>query len=258
MKELKPEERLIVALDTRNGEGGRKAAREKIIGIAKDLQGLGVVIKVNSILRAIGYDLIDELHSLGLLVMADLKLDDIKNTLEDDASYLLEAKPEILTVKCSAGAQGLAALHAMLPGTEVLGVTVLTSIGDDVCSRMYEKPVKEMVIHFAREALAAELDGLVCSPNEGSLIRAVPVFNGLSINTPGIRYPWSEDKADDQVRTASAGFAIKNGVTRVVVGRPVLNAKPNDDPSKPQSRREAAEWIIRDIREALEGQMKAV
>jgi len=69
-------------------------------------------------------------------------------------------------------------------------------------------------------------------------------FDGLMLNSPGIRYPWSENKGDDQVRFLTAGQAIASGISRVVVGRPILNAKPNGDSSRPQNRRQALDWII--------------
>ena len=79
---MKPEERLIVAADySPKVFGGRKGVEEKVLSLAEELSGLGVYILINSILRAVGYNLIDKLHKLGLNVFGDLKLIDIPNTM---------------------------------------------------------------------------------------------------------------------------------------------------------------------------------
>jgi orotidine-5'-phosphate decarboxylase len=108
---LLPEERLIVAADFRppkedvwleNGSypGENIMCSSKIdwvhrqvIQLAEKLRGTGVYLKVNSALRACGYKLISEINSLGLRVFADLKLNDIPNTLTDDGVLLRQTKP---------------------------------------------------------------------------------------------------------------------------------------------------------------------
>jgi len=104
-------ERLIVGADFDPIHyGGIEAVYLKVMELAKNIEGSGVLIKVNSILRARGYSLINELHELGLKVFADLKLIDISNTLKNDAAMLAEARPEIVTVMCCAGIDAMNAL----------------------------------------------------------------------------------------------------------------------------------------------------
>lgn len=247
MKSISLAERLVVAADFTPDAKGRLGVKEKALTLAEELKGMGIVIKVNSILRACGYGLIKRIHDLGLKVCADLKLVDIKNTLEIDGSLLKEEKPEFLTIMANAGVDGMSVLNATLPDTEVWAITVLTTFNDEVCQENFGCPVNEGVLRFARLASRAGLGGLILSPKEGALIKANPELDGLTLNSPGIRYPWSEVKKDDQVRFLTAGVAVASGIDRVVVGRPILNASPNDDPAKPKSRREAAERILRDI-----------
>ncbi|HTW97116.1 MAG TPA: orotidine 5'-phosphate decarboxylase / HUMPS family protein, partial [Candidatus Methylomirabilis sp.] len=81
MKDLRREERLIVAADFKPADCGNIAGVEKkVLSLAEALANLGVIIKVGSILRACGYGLITKLHDLGLKVFADLKLIDIPET----------------------------------------------------------------------------------------------------------------------------------------------------------------------------------
>jgi orotidine-5'-phosphate decarboxylase len=110
MKTLTLPERLIVAADFEPPKQilgeiplGQRWVKQRVLELADKLKGTGVIFKVNSALRACGYDLIDELHARGLRVFADLKLSDIKNTLKTDGVLLREAKPEILTVMCTTG-----------------------------------------------------------------------------------------------------------------------------------------------------------
>ncbi|MFC1622578.1 orotidine-5'-phosphate decarboxylase [Patescibacteria group bacterium] len=252
MKKLQLEERLIVAADFSPAEhGGINGARDKVLALAKYLEGLGVYIKVNSVLRAVGYDLITALHNYGLKVFADLKLIDIPNTMQTDAQMLREVPPEILTVMCCAGIDGMNAVQKILGDTtEVLGVTVLTSLNEEECQGIFTCSTKAGVLRFARMAQLAGLGGLILSPKE------VGVLSGrfeltLSLNTPGIRPEWSLVEEDDQSRVLTPQKAIENGAERIVMGRPIVKAGPNDK-GLPQSPREAVEQTLEEIKAGLD------
>lgn len=251
---LSNSDRLVVAADFTPDTTGRDGVRKKVLALAKELQGMGIIIKLNSILRACGYGLIREIHDLGLQVAADLKIVDIKNTMETDGALLAEENPEFLTVMANAGVDGMSALRLTLPGTEAWAVTVLTTFDDKMSRDVFGCSANDGVLRFARLAKAAGIGSLILSPREGKLVKADHELCHMKLNSPGIRYPWSEVKKDDQVRFLTAGDAVASGIHRVVVGRPILNARPNDDSSKPQSRREAAEWIIKDMTDALVAQ----
>lgn len=237
-KLLTPAERLIVAADFKPDLAkfrGRLWVRDQVIKLASSLRGLGVCIKLNSILRAIGYDLIDRIHDAGLDVLVDLKLIDISETLSTDGALLSEAEPELLTVMCSAGLKGLEDLRAVLPETEVLGVTVLTSLKDENLSELgypAQTSVNVVVRALAETAMKAGLGGVICSPKEAEMIRRVMEEQNkleTTINTPGIRPVWSVVKGDDQKRVMTPADAIKAGADRIVVGRPIVQAEnPHD------------------------------
>lgn len=253
MKELKPEERLIVAADYSPKEhGGIQGVEKKVLALAKDMEGLGVYIKVNSVLRAVGYNLIVQLRDLGLKVFADLKLIDIPNTMETDGEMLSEVKPEILTVMCCAGIDGMNTVQRVLgDSTEILGVTILTSLNEEECQAIFTCSTKAGVLRFARMAQLAGLGGLILSPKEVGIVsdRFELV---LSLNTPGIRPEWGIVKGDDQARARvlTPREAIENDAERVVTGRPVTGAKPNDK-RLPSSPREAVERTLEEIQAGL-------
>lgn len=251
-KELTAAERLIVAADYSPKEfGGIAGVREKVMALAQELEGLGVYIKVNSILRALGYSLIERLHDLGLKVFADLKLIDIPKTMEIDGEMLAEVKPEILTVMCCAGVDGMNAVQKNIGGdTEILGVTVLTSLNEEECQAIFTCSTKAGVLRFSRMAQLAGLGGLILSPKEIDILNKRFELT-LSLNTPGIRPEWSFIEGDDQTRVLTPIKAIQMGAKRIVMGRPITRAKPNDDSFFPQNPREAVQRTIEEIQAGL-------
>jgi orotidine-5'-phosphate decarboxylase len=232
-----------------------------VLALADAVEGTGVVIKVNSALRACGYSLIKELHDRGVKVMADLKLIDISETMETDAQNLIEFAPELLTVMCCAGIAGLKRVRDTLCvsgcGTEVLGVTVLTSLDEEECQAIFTCSTKAGVLRFARMAQLAGLSGLVLSGAELEVVSARHELM-LSFNTPAIRPTWSVVKGDDQSksRAMTPAEAIVGGADRIVVGRPIFGAKPNDK-GLPQNPREAVERTIAEITEGLVSREKS-
>lgn len=243
---MKLEERLIVAADYYpvkpvkfDGTGGTV---KRVLDLAEKLDGLGVYIKINSVLRAAGYQLIDKLHGKGLKVFADLKLIDIPNTMKTDAALLAPHSPEMLTVMCCAGIDGMHAVQDALPHTKVLGVTVLTSLNEEECQAIFTCSTKAGVLRFARMAKLAGLGELILSPKEIEIVKDRFELK-LGLNTPGIRPKWSIVKGDDQSRVLTPMQAIKNGATRIIVGRPIVDA---EDP------REAVQRTLEEIQQGLE------
>lgn len=247
MKTLTSAERLIVAADYQpTAPHGREWVRKRVLTLADDLNGTGVYLKVNSALRALGYGLIDEIHARGLRVFADLKLFDIKETLATDGMLLKEAKPELLTTVCVAGVAAMQALKAELPDTEVLGVTVLTSLKDADTQAMFTCTTDEAVIRFSQVAADAKIDGLISSAKEAEALRA-KFGMLLSLNTPAIRPTWAIVPGDDQnpERIMTPAKAITAGADRIVVGRPITK------PPQGISSRDAAMRTIEEIASAV-------
>ncbi len=227
MKNLTPAERLIVAADFKpeKPEQDRAWVKAQVLTLANSLKGTGVYLKVNSALRACGYDLIDEIHLRGLKVFADLKLYDIEETLATDGILLREARPELVTVVCTAGVNAMWALRSKLLDTEILGVTVLTSFADADTQAMFSCTTEEAVLKFAKIATDAQIDGLISSAKEVEILRAN--FGVMfSLNTPAIRPIWAIVAGDDQNpdRIMTPTKAIKAGADRIVVGRPIIKA----------------------------------
>jgi orotidine-5'-phosphate decarboxylase len=220
---LLPHERLIVAADF-------KDPRE-VLRLAQALNGTGVYLKVNSALRILGYELIRAIHDFNLKVFADLKLYDIPETLATDGLFLRDYKPELLTVVCSTGVASMQALKAQLPETEILGVTLLTSLTKGEVFGLYAAQTTDgMVSALAQFAVEAKIDGVISSAVEAEMLRKV-IGEKMTINTPAIRPASLMVAGDDQnpERIMTPAKAIKAGADRIVVGRPIIRSeKPYD------------------------------
>lgn len=236
MREIPLAQRLIVAADygpsplqsygvTTNRR--RDYVREQVLRLADGLAGTDVIIKMNSALRACGAGLVDDVHSRGLKVFADYKLVEIPNTLSTDGVLIGEVHPELLTVMCFAGVKAMVTLKEELPNTEVLGVTVLTSLERKDTLDMFDCDVETAGMRFARQAVAAGIGGFVCAAKEVKPIRTVvPVALSMSFNTPAIRPAWAIVPGDDQNpdRIMTPAKAIAAGADRIVVGRPITQS----------------------------------
>jgi orotidine-5'-phosphate decarboxylase len=123
---------------------------------------------------------------------------------------------------------------------KILAVTVLTSYNEtDLQEAGYRHTIADLVANRARQAKALGVDGLVCSPEEVSALRAI-VGDQMSLVTPGIRPEGSS--SGDQKRVMTPARAIAAGADYLVVGRPIVEA------SDPKA---AAEAIQAEIAHAL-------
>lgn len=253
---MEPAERLIVAADFKPADGMpwqsvRNLCRTFVLDLAKKLSGTGIVIKVNSALRVCGYELIEAIHDVGCAVFADLKLFDISETLKNDGGFLDGLKPEILTVSAFSGDDSIRRLKSVLPNTEILGVSVLTSLTTPEMVKMFWRPdIETAVVHFSNSALLAGCDGVICAPREARAVRTQIGRRTKMIVTPGIRPEWAVVKGDDQdkARVMAVVDAIRVGADRIVVGRPITRA---DNPY------DAAMRTIEEITKAVEAREKA-
>ncbi len=205
---------IIVALDGKSWEG--------ILPFIDQLRTSGCIFKVNDLLFDRGIsNLISNLQVYGR-VMADLKSHDIGNTVKNIMKHLLPNPPWAVTVHGTGGEEMIRAAVNTLEGTEtkVLAVTVLTSIDPTTCKEIYTRIPINQVKKIAEIAHRAGAHGVVCSPQEVSMLRKL--YPGFIYVTPGTRSPGVS--ADDQKRIDTPANAIRNGSNYVVMGRQILNA----------------------------------
>lgn len=212
---LDPRDRLIVALDVASlAEARAMVAR---IGAAASFYKVGMELVYGGDL-----DFVRELVGAGKKVFLDLKLHDIPNTVEKAARQVSKLGATFLTVH--AYPQTMTAALAGVAGTatEILGVTVMTSMTDaDLAEAGYAQGVAATVARRADQAREIGVAGLILSPQELVAMRA-RVGRALKLVTPGVRPAGAA--LGDQKRIATPAAAIRDGADHLVVGRPVAEA----------------------------------
>lgn len=158
----------------------------------------------------------------GLPVFLDVKLHDIPNTIAGAARALAPLTPRYVTVHAFGGAAMIRAAVDGLPDTRVVGVTVLTSLGErDLAAFGFPNSALDAVRRLAVLAVSAGAQALVCSPREVAVVRA-EVGPDVELITPGVR-PVGAD-VGDQTRVASPAQALADGANLLVIGRPITAA----------------------------------
>ena len=158
------------------------------------------------------------------IIFIDLKLNDIPNTCAATIKALKDLKINYLTIHTSAGLEALKASKKVAGKTKLIGVTTLTSLNNKSLKQIgYNKKLNNLVVHQAKLAVKANLDGLVCSAHE--VLNVKKIFK-KEIITPGIRL---NSNSNDQKRVMTAKQAFKNGSDWLVIGRPITkgNIKNN-------------------------------
>ncbi|WP_375687429.1 orotidine-5'-phosphate decarboxylase [Pseudooceanicola sp. LIPI14-2-Ac024] len=213
------DDRLIVALDVPNALQGLQLAER--IGDAADFYKIGL-----GMLTGGGMALANELkQEHGKRVFLDMKLFDIPATVENAVRGIAAYELDFLTVHGDPYVVRAAKEGAAGKPTNILAVTILTSLErDDLDTAMITAgDLSEIVVTRAARAFEAGADGVICSAREAAAIRALPQAEGRLIVTPGIRPLAAAD--DDQKRVATPRSAIRDGADHIVVGRPVWRAE---------------------------------
>lgn len=175
-----------------------------------------------------GPAIVKEIKARGHKIFLDLKLHDIPNTVKKAMAVLSALDVDI----CNLHAAGTAAMmEAALEGLTradgtrplLIAVTQLTSTSEERMQKdlLIDHPLDEVVMHYAKNAKDAGLDGVVCSPLEAGKVKAVCGDAFLTV-TPGVRF--ADGEVGDQVRVTTPAKARELGSDYIVVGRPITQA----------------------------------
>ena len=175
-----------------------------------------------------GPAIVKEIKARGHKIFLDLKLHDIPNTVKKAMAVLSALDVDI----CNLHAAGTAAMmEAALEGLTradgtrplLIAVTQLTSTSEERMQKdlLIDRPLDEVVMHYAKNAKDAGLDGVVCSPLEAGKVKAVCGDAFLTV-TPGVRF--ADGEVGDQVRVTTPAKARELGSDYIVVGRPITKA----------------------------------
>ena len=232
MTQTTADDRLIVAMDVPDALSGLKLAEQ--LGDAVSFYKIGL-----GMLTGGGLALANELkQEQGKRIFLDMKLFDIGATVENAVRGLAQFDLDFLTVHGDPYVVKAAKEGAAGKDLKILAVTILTSLdrADLDGALIKEGEIRDLVQERAGNAFAAGADGVIASPQEAALIRALPEAEGKLIVTPGVRPAGAA--LGDQKRVATPATAIADGADHIVVGRPIWQA---EDP------RAAAQAILQEL-----------
>lgn len=175
-----------------------------------------------------GPSIVYELKSRGHKIFLDLKLMDIPNTVKKAMSVLRDLDVNMTNLHAMgtiemmrSAVEGLTKPDGTRP--LLIAVTQLTSTSEERMRSdlLIDKPLDEVVSHYAKNAKLSGLDGVVCSPLEAAKVHSVCGQTFLTV-TPGVRF--SDGEKGDQVRVTTPSMAKELGSDYIVVGRPITAA----------------------------------
>lgn len=211
--------RIIVALDF--------ADAERALKFIRDLDPKRCRLKVGKeLFTRAGPPLVGAIRDLGFDVFLDLKFHDIPNTVGAACAAAAAMGVWMVNVHAQGGMAMMRAAREQVDASAnkplLIAVTLLTSMSqDDLRDLGVSGSPQDVVIRLAKLAARAGLDGVVCSPQEVTMLRAELPRDFLLV-TPGIRPAGAE--VGDQVRIATPGAAIASGSDYLVIGRPITRA----------------------------------
>ena len=175
-----------------------------------------------------GPSIVRQIKARGHKIFLDLKLHDIPNTVKKAMAVLRNLDVDITNLH-AAGATAMmqGALEGLTreDGTRplLIAVTQLTSTDQEAMERdiLIKEPIDQVVMHYAKTAKNAGLDGIVCSPLEARKVHDTCGKEFLTI-TPGVRF--ADGEVGDQKRVMTPAQAKEIGSDYIVVGRPITAA----------------------------------
>ena len=208
------------------------ASAEKTFEFLDKFTGRKPFVKIGmELFYAEGPQIVKEIKKRGHKIFLDLKLHDIPNTVKKAMSVLSGLDVDLCNLHASGTVRMMeAAIEGLTreDGTRplLIAVTQLTSTDQQAMEEdlLIKEDIADVVIHYAKNAKKAGLDGVVCSPLEAGKVHDSCGKDFLTV-TPGVRF--ADGDIGDQKRVMTPAEAKKIGSDYIVVGRPVTAA---DDP----------------------------
>ncbi len=208
------------------------ASAEKTFEFLDKFTGRKPFVKIGmELFYAEGPQIVKEIKKRGHKIFLDLKLHDIPNTVKKAMSVLSGLDVDLCNLHASGTVRMMeAAIEGLTreDGTRplLIAVTQLTSTDQQAMEEdlLIKEDIADVVIHYAKNAKKAGLDGVVCSPLEAGKVHENCGKDFLTV-TPGVRF--ADGDIGDQKRVMTPAEAKKIGSDYIVVGRPVTAA---DDP----------------------------
>lgn len=205
-------------------------SKEEVMNFLDKFQDEKPFVKIGmELFYAEGPEIVREIKARGHKIFLDLKLHDIPNTVKKSMAVLSRLDVDMTNVHAggtkammSAALEGLTREDGTRP--ILIAVTQLTSTSEEAMREdlWIDKPIDETVMHYAKNAMEAGLDGVVCSPLEAGKVHDTCDKKFLTI-TPGVRF--ADGEVGDQKRVTTPERAKEIGSDYIVVGRPITQAE---------------------------------
>ena len=205
------------------------SSKEEVMNFLDKFQEEKPFLKIGmELFYAEGPEIVREIKKRGHKIFLDLKLHDIPNTVKKSMAVLSRLDVDM----CNLHAGGtIPMMEAAIEGLTredgtrpiLIAVTQLTSTSQENMTRdlLIDTPIDEVVMHYAKNAKIAGLDGVVCSPLEAGKVHEVCGEEFVTV-TPGVRFV--DGEVGDQVRVTTPAKAKEIGSDYIVVGRPITAA----------------------------------
>lgn len=205
------------------------SSKEQTIAFLDKFEGKKPFVKIGmELFYACGPEIVKEIKARGHKIFLDLKLHDIPNTVKKAMSVLSNLDVDMTNLHASGTVSMMeAAIEGLTrpDGTRpiLIAVTQLTSTDQERMERdlLINKPIDEVVMHYAHNAKIAGLDGVVCSPLEAEKVHNLCGKDFITV-TPGVRF--ADGDVGDQKRVMTPEQAKLIGSDYIVVGRPITAA----------------------------------
>ena len=205
------------------------ASAEETFKFLDKFEGKKPFVKIGmELFNAEGPSIVREIKARGHKIFLDLKLHDIPNTVKKAMAVLSRLDVDMTNLHASGT---IAMMEAALEGLTrpdgtrplLIAVTQLTSTSQERMTNdlLIDKPIDEVVMHYAKCAKTAGLDGVVCSPLEAEKVHERCGKDFVTV-TPGVRF--ADGEVGDQVRVMTPAEAKRIGSDYIVVGRPITAA----------------------------------
>ena len=176
-----------------------------------------------------GPAIVKEIKARGHKIFLDLKFHDIPNTVKKSMAVLSHLDVDMTNLHAGgtitmmqAGLEGLTRPDGTRP--LLIAVTQLTSTSQErmEADLLINEPIDKVVMHYAKNAATAGLDGVVCSPLEAGKVHETCGEKFLTV-TPGVRF--ADGDIGDQSRVMTPAQAKEIGSDYIVVVRPITAAE---------------------------------
>ncbi len=206
------------------------ASREQVMSFLDKFTGRKPFVKIGmELFYAEGPQIVKEIKARGHKIFLDLKLHDIPNTVKKSMAVLSGLDVDMTNLHAAgtitmmqAALEGLTRADGTRP--LLIAVTQLTSTDQERMENdlLIKEPIDKVVMHYAKNASVAGLDGVVCSPLEAGKVHDTCGEKFLTV-TPGVRF--ADGDIGDQKRVMTPAEAKKIGSDYIVVGRPITAAE---------------------------------